>query len=209
MKKLSMWVIALLLVGATSVAAAVTPQGLADDAMAIEQSWTAWLLGGRSNALLAEDFCGEVVDGRFFFTVSLGTGATELECEVPVGTEGIVSPFGAISWAPTDGKTGTQLFNATFDYLDGVVPRAVSVTVDGTTLPKEPMLCSYPFTIALEPGNSLQQIDPNVTGDSTKAVTCGWFYVVEPLLPGAHTIDVTGKIKGSPAFELGYNVTVA
>jgi len=200
---------AVLVLGMTTVADAIRPQRFASDAMAIEQAWTAWVLGSSSNPLLAEDFCGEVVDGRFFLTVSVGTGATELDCEIPAGVEAVASPFGAFTWAPTDGKTGTQLFNATFDYLDGVVPRAVNVQVDGTSLPKEPMICSQPFDIALEPGNSLQQIDPKVKGDSTKVVTCAWFYLVGPFSSGQHTVDVTGKVKGSPAFELRYNVTVA
>jgi hypothetical protein len=160
---------------------------------AIEQAWTAWALGGSSNALLAEDFCGEIVEGKFFLTVTIGSGATELDCTIPSGMQAVASPFGAFSWAPTDGKTGTKLFNATFGYLKGVVPKAVKVVVDGSTLPKGPMLCSQPFDISLEPGNSLQQLDPNVKGDSTKVVTCGWFYLVGPLSPGSHTIAVLWK----------------
>lgn len=69
------------------------------------------------------------------------------------------------------------------------------------------MICSQPFDIALEPGNSLQQLDPKVKGDSTKVVTCGWFYLVGPL-PGSHTIDMAGKVKGGDGFSLTYNVTV-
>ena len=209
MKRLGIWVLATMLVlGVTSVADAVRPQRLAVDAMAIEQAWTAWVLGSSSNPLLAEDFCGEVVDGRFFLTVTVATGVTELDCEIPAGTEVVASPFGAISWAPTDGKTGTKLFNATFGYLDGVVPKSVKVQVDGTSLEKEPMLCSHPFKIALEPGNSLQQLDSNVEGDSTKVVTCGWFYLLDPLSSGQHTIDLAGATK-TGSFELRFNVTVA
>lgn len=209
MRRFSIWVLAALLVlGVTSVADAARSPQQAADAMALEQAWTAWLLGGSSNALLTDDFCGEVVDGRFFLTLGLGTGATELDCAISAGTEAVASPFGAFTWAPTDGETGTQLFNAALGFLDGVVPRSVKVVVDGTALPKEPMLCSHPFDIALEPGNSLQQIDPDVEGDSTKAVICAWIYVVGPLSPGQHTIDVAGKVKGSPPYELRYNVTV-
>jgi hypothetical protein len=209
MKRLMIVVLAaLLLFGVTSVGATVRTTQLADEAMAIEQAWAAWLLGGSSNALLAEDFCGEIVDDRFFLTVSAATGATELDCEIPAGTEVVASPFGALTWAPTDGENGTQLFNAVFDYLDGVVPRSVKLVLDGTTLPTEPMLCARPFDIALEPGNSLQQIDPAVEGDSTKVGMCGWMYLLEPLSPGEHTIDLTGKVKGGPLSELRFNVTV-
>lgn len=212
MKRLTIWVlVGVLVFGVTSVAGAVRPQplGLADDAMAIEQAWTAWLLGGSSNALLAEDFCGEVVDGRFFLTLALATGATELDCEIPAGAEAVASPFGSIAWAPTDGNTGTKLFNAALGFLDGTVPRSVTVVVDGAALPKEPLICSHPFDVALEPGNSLQQIDANVTGDSTRVVICAWMYLVGPLSPGQHTIDVAGKVKGGAPYELRYNVTVA
>jgi hypothetical protein len=181
MKRITMAVFAaLLLLGVASVGATGRSAQLADEAMALEQAWAAWLLGGSSNALLAEDFCGEVVDGRFFLTISAATGATELDCEIPAGTEVVASPFGALTWAPTDGENGTQLFNAVFDYLDGVVPRSVKLVLDGTTLPKEPMLCAHPFDIALEPGNSLQQLDP----------------------------AVEGEIKGNDLSELRFNVTV-
>ena len=199
---------ATLVLGTTMAADAVRQDRLAEDAQAIEQAWTAWALGGSSNALLAEDFCGEIVEGKFFLTVPLGSGATELDCTIPSGMQAVASPFGAFSWAPTDGKTGTKLFNATFGYLKGVEPKAVKVVVDGSALPKGPMLCSLPFDISLEPGNSLQQLDPQVKGDSTKVVTCGWFYLVGPLSPGSHTIDMAGRVKGSDGFSLRYNVTV-
>ncbi len=209
MKKLTVWgLTALLVFGVASVADAIRPHRLAAEAMAVEQAWTAWLLGGSSNALLANDFCGEVVDGQFFLTVALGTGATELDCQIPAGVEAVASPFGGIAWAPTDGKNATKLFHSALGYVGGAVPKSVNVAVDGVSLPKEPMICSQAFDIALEPGNSLQQIDPNVTGDSTKIVICAWMYVVGPLSVGSHTIDITGKSKGSAPFELHYNVTV-
>lgn len=127
---------ATLVLGRTMAADAVRQHRLAEDAMAIEQTWTAWALGGSSNALLAEDFCGEIVESKFFLTVTIGSGATELDCTIPSGMQAVASPFGAFSLAPTDGKTGTKLFNATFGYLKGVVPNAVKVVVDGSTLPR-------------------------------------------------------------------------
>ena len=199
---------ATLVLGTTMAADAVRQDRLAEDAQAIEQAWTAWALGGSSNALIAEDFCGEIVEGKFFLTVPLGSGATELDCTISSGMQAVASPFGAFSWAPTDGKTGTKLFNATFGYLKGVVPKAVKIAVDGSTLPKGPMICSQPFDISLEPGNSLQRLDPKVKGDSTKVVTCGWFFLVGPLSAGSHTIDTAGRVKGGDGFTLRYNVTV-
>jgi hypothetical protein len=127
---------ATLVLGTTMAADAVRQHRLAEDAQEIEQAWTAWALGGSSNALLAEDFCGEIVEGKFFLTVPLGSGATELDCTISSGMQAVASPFGAFSWAPTDGKTGTKLFNATFGYLNGVVPNTVKVVVDGSTLPR-------------------------------------------------------------------------
>ena len=209
MKRLTIGVLAaVFLIGVTSVADAISAQQPADEAMSIEQAWTAWLLGGSSNALLAKDFCGEVVDGRFFLTITAATGATELNCEIPAGVEAVASPFGGIAWAPTDGKNGTALFNSALEYVHGVVPRAVNVQVDGVSLPKGPMICSQPFDIALEPGNSMQQIDPKVKGDSTKAVTCAWMYLVGPFSAGSHTVVIGGKVKGSTPYEVRYNVTV-
>jgi hypothetical protein len=200
-------VTALLVFGLATVADAVKPPRLADEAMAIEQAWTAWLLGDGSAPPLADDFCGEIVDGRFFLTITF-TGVAEIDCQIPAGVEAVASPFGAIAWSPTDGKNGTKLFHSALGYLDGAIPKSVSVAVDGATLPREPMICSDAFQITLEPGNALQQIDPNVTGDSSKAVTCGWFTLVGPLSAGQHTVDVTGQSKGSPPFQIRYNVTV-
>jgi hypothetical protein len=207
-RAITLGVTAVLVLGLASAADAIKPPRLADEAMAIEQAWTAWLLGDGSNPALTDDVCGEVVDGRFFLAVKF-TGATEVDCQIPAGTESVASPFGAIAWAPTDGKNGTKLFHSALGYLDGAIPKSVAVVVDGATLPREPMLCSDAFQIALEPGNALQQLDPAVTGTSTKAVTCGWFSLVGPLSMGQHTIDITGQVKGSPPFELRYNVTVA
>ena len=34
------------------------------------------------------------------------------------------------------------------------MPKSVNVAVDGVSLPKEPMICSQAFDIALEPGRS-------------------------------------------------------
>jgi hypothetical protein len=209
MKRLSVSVLAMLLVlGIASVADADRRLQLAVDAMDTEQAWTAWLLGSSSDPLFTEDFCGEIVDGRFLLTISV-TGATELDCAIPAGVEVVASPFGGIAWSPTDGTNGTSLFNAALRYVRGVVPRLVNVQVDGTRLEKEPLICSLPFTIALEEGNSLQQLDPKVKGDSTKAVICAWMYLIDPLSTGEHTIDVSGGVKGSPPFELRFNVTVA
>ena len=143
---------ATLVLGTTMAADAVRQHRLAEDAQAIEQAWTAWALGGSSNALLAEDFCGEIVEGKFFLTVTIGSGATELDCTIPSGMQAVASPFGAFSWAPTDGKTGTKLFNATFGYLKGVEPKAVKVVVDGSTLPKGPISAPYRSISRLSPG---------------------------------------------------------
>ena len=55
---------ATLVLGTTMAADAVRQHRLAEDAQVIEQAWTAWALGGSSNALLADDFCGEIVEGK-------------------------------------------------------------------------------------------------------------------------------------------------
>ena len=88
---------ATLVLGTTMAADAVRQHRLAEDAQEIEQAWTAWALGGSSNALLAEDFCGEIVEGKFFLTVPLGSGATELDCTISSGMQAVASPFGRCS----------------------------------------------------------------------------------------------------------------
>jgi hypothetical protein len=83
--------------------------------------------------------------------------------------------------------------------------------VDGVRLPSEPLVCSHPFEIALQPDNLLQLFDPRVTGDSARVATCAWLHLVSPLSPGSHTIDVGATVQGPTIipYTLHYDVTVA
>ena len=198
---------ATLVLGTTMAADAVRQHRLAEDAMAIEQAWSAWLLGGSSNALLAEDFCGEVVDGKFFLTVTMPQGRANWTARSRAGCRPSRRRSGLSRGHRPTGRPGRSCSKDV-----GLPERCRAQSREGRCRrvdPTEgPMLCSQPFDISLEPGNSLQQLDPKVKGDSTKVVTCGWFYLVGPLSPGSHTIDMAGKVKGSDGFSLRYNVTV-
>ncbi len=93
MRRFTVVVLALVaVVGSTLVANAVRPMRLGEDAAAIETAWTAWALGSSSNPLLRDDFCGEVVDGRYFFKVAVGPGTRQLDCQVPAGVELVATP---------------------------------------------------------------------------------------------------------------------
>ncbi len=86
----------------------------------------------------------------------------------------------------------------------------MKVVVDGTTIPRGPMVCTGPFDIDLEPGNSLQQVDPKVTGDSARVVTCAWFHVLPAFSGGEHTVVIAAGYKGSPKFQYHeFDVTVS
>jgi hypothetical protein len=79
--------------------------------------------------LCQEDLCGEIVDGTFFMTVTGGAPESvtrHIDCEVPEGTPLLVTPGGAIVWAPTEGKSYNDLFKTLLeDYLAGVLLKSV------------------------------------------------------------------------------------
>ena len=198
---------ATLVLGTTMAADAVRQHRLAEDAQAIEQAWTAWALGGSSNALLAKDFCGEIVEGKFFLTVTIGTGATELDCTIPSGMQAVASPFGAFSWAPTDGKTGTKLFNATFGYQGCRAQSREGRCRRGRPCRRVRCFVRSRSISRLSPGTPSNSWTPRSRAIPRRSSPVGGSTSSDRCRREA-TRSTWRRVKGSDGFSLRYNVTV-
>ncbi len=157
----------------------------------LHKPWIQWAFGSSGAPLLDQDFCGEMVNGVFFMTVAGGQPTSvsrTVNCEVPDGVPILATPGGVIAWAPTDGKTDNQLQRSIFNQLGPLKQDSVHVRLDGTEIPHGRLVSPDPYTIALEPGNLIQTIDPGVTGDSTRVADAFYFKVIDPLDPGDHVI---------------------
>jgi hypothetical protein len=163
-----------------------------------QQSWSAWFLGSASANTLQwpEGICGELVDGTFFLAPGITGPEVERTCEIPSGVELLITNIGGFSNSPTDGNKDVKLFSAAMGYFQGVVPKSVKAFVDGALVPKSPATCIDPFDAVIEPGSFLDEVDDQVTGDTSRVALCGWFYVLGPLSAGAHTLSFQGKFKG-------------
>jgi hypothetical protein len=208
MRRITVPVLAAMLVfGATLVADAVRPARLGEDVAELQQTWTSWLLGSGSDPLLSGS-CGEVVDDRFFLTVALEPEPSEIDCEVPAGTELVASPAGAFSYEEPGVLSDTELFRDTLGVLRGVKLKSVKVLVDDVRASRGPLTCPSPFDIDLEPGNGLQQLDPSLDGDTARVSICAWLYALPGFSSGEHTIRLLAAYKGGVKFDLTFNVTV-
>jgi hypothetical protein len=193
--------------GGTLVAGAGRRQ---TEAVDMQEAWTAWFLGSASANPIhsADDFCGEVINGQFFMTPGVTAPTVERTCHIPASVELVSSPIGGFSNSPTDGNDDTDLFSAALGYFQGAVPSSVKARVDGVLVPKGPATCIDPFTVNLEPGSFLPEVDHKVTKDTARVAICGWFYVLEPLSVGEHAVRFVSKFTGSKRSVLVLNITV-
>jgi hypothetical protein len=204
------------LIAALSVLVAATPAAASRDVVPAtsnaygaslltwQQRWIQWAFGSSTNPLLS-GICGEKVGRLFFLTVALAPG-TEVNCEIPKGTPLLATPGGTVVWAPTDGQTRDELLAARDAALaTNSDPQA---TLDGRSLRVDDALrLSDVYTIALEPGNFIQTVDPGVSGDATQVASGGWFARITPLNPGRHELVLSDVIDGT-VFDITFHITV-
>jgi hypothetical protein len=165
--------------------------------LALQRQWVNWAFGSSSNPLMQEDLCGEQIGDTFFLTSHAGPGTRELTCEIPAGVPVLVTPGGAIVWAPTDGETGSELYSTLLnDFLGKIILDSVRVTLDGQRLRRGPLTITGPRELRLEPGNLIQTVDPSVEGDSTVVMTGGWFRLISPLSQGQHVLRAAQRVRG-------------
>jgi hypothetical protein len=188
------------LIGAAMLAGTFVPPATASLRQAtppqLHRQWVKWAFGSSGAPLLQEDFCGEEVNGVFFLTVAGGvpTSVTRrVDCEIPADVPILVTPGGAIAWAPTDGTTDRQLRRSLLNFLSDLIVQSVRLVLDGREIRHGDLVLPDPYTLSLEPGNLIQTVDPSVTGDETRVAEGWYFRLIGPLDPGDHVLVATDK----------------
>jgi hypothetical protein len=171
----------------------------------LHRAWIDWAFGSSGAPLLDPEFCGEQVGNVFFLTVAGGAPESvtrRLDCDIPADVPILVTPGGAIAWAPTDGETDRQLRRSLFNMLSELIVQSVHLSLDGEEIDHGPLEVPDPYTLALEPGNLIQTVDPNVTGDSTRIADGFYFKLIGPLDPGDHVLVASDKFNYTGAGEI-------
>jgi hypothetical protein len=168
----------------------------------------AWAFGSSTNPLLEEEFCGEQVGKVFFLTAAVQPG-TEVDCQIPAGTPLLGTAGGCIVW-PSPEQTPEEMLEERDACLEGL--SEPSATLDGRSLGDlgPPMTSAGLYTIALEPGNFIQEVDPEnevVSGDHTLVTSGGWFLRIQPLSRGPHELVLSDRSEGEP-LDITFNLTV-
>lgn len=159
-----------------------------------QERWFAWVGGSASNPFETGS-CGERVGKLFFLTASLGPG-TEVECRVPTGVPLLASPGGTLAWAPDDSASDEQLLAERDAGMVGV--GSPVATLDGRSLDVgDSLRLSGVYTVPLEPGNFIQDVDPGVVGDEVRLASGGWFLRLNPLTPGRHELVLSDEVDGT------------
>jgi len=162
-----------------------------------------WAFGSSTNPILS-GVCGEKIDGVFFLNVAIEPGF-EVDCAIPAGTPLLASPGGGFEWV---GATDEDLIASVEDSINNLPVTDPRVVLDGRELSTDnTRVATSAFTIALEEGNFLSAIDPNVVGDSWRIAFGGWFVRMTPLTPGHHELVLSDVIAGD-LFDVTFHITV-
>lgn len=170
------------------------------------KQWMTWVFGSDAAPILS-GVCGEQIGDVFFLTAAFNAGWAEIDCEVPAETPLLVTPAGSSRWAPTDGKTPSELREALRIDLEEVISD-VQMSIDGAPVDlTDALVLTRVFMMPLEPGNFIQTVDPNVTGDKVQIAAGGWFVLIESLAPGEHVVVLSDVLSGE-TFQLTIHLTV-
>lgn len=165
--------------------------------LAWQQAWIEWVFGSSTNPLLAEDLCGETVDGVYFLTGAIDRGQ-QRRCRIPTGTPLLAAPGGTVAWWGVDGTSATELLAAR-DAL--IAPFSnVRVLLDGREIPVEGTYAqSGVYPIDMQPGNFMETLGIPVVEDPLRVASAGWFVRLRPLPPGEHVLVLSSDFAGSPS----------
>jgi hypothetical protein len=172
-----------------------------------QKRWMAWAFGSGTNPLLNE-VCGEQVGMVFFLTAAEEPG-TEVDCRIPPGTPLLATPGGCIIW-PFPEETPEEMLEERDACLEEL--SEPSATLDGRSLGDLDHLLRRTglYTIALEPGNFIQEVEPEneaVSGDHTLVTSGGWFLRIPPLPPGHHVLVLSDQTEGG-LLDITFHLTV-
>jgi hypothetical protein len=171
----------------------------------LHRAWFQWAFGGSTAPLLNPELCGEQVGSVFNLTLAGGVKADDLRhlsCEIPRDVPILAPIGGAVVWSNT--FSDQQFHHQIFRLLERLVIHSVHIRVDGEEVDHGALVAPDPYTLALEPGNLIQTVDPTITGDSVR-IDDGWYFVLlAPLSAGPHVIVTTDKFDYARAGVLHY-----
>jgi hypothetical protein len=128
--------------------------------------------------------CAAGQRGRMFFLYSSGGGAVRVNCTVDAGAPVMVLPAGIICWDDTRRVVARDCLTPA--NRDAV--KQVGVKIDGVPLRIRPRdwVGRHGFRI-----------------ESTPAATAGYYFVIDGLSPGRHTIALFDRVEppGEPVFR--------
>jgi hypothetical protein len=183
------------------------------------ESWWRWLMSSPASSNPNLDAtgadCGQGQGGDVFFLAStFGPGSLTRTCTVPAKTALLV-PLSAylndypcpasFGFEPPPGETLEQfLAEGAAGVEDGVT--SLSLTVDGAAVPN---LFDYRYGTPLfhftgDPSLTAA-VDPCVTGTNQVAAADGFYVILKPLAPGAHTVTfgaASPNIQSSITYQL-------
>jgi len=164
---------------------------------------------GQTQTEAANDPCRDVQGNVFFLVGNMGTSAdvvTVREYNIPYGKALFIPIANYTGWVPDDGRNCTEVKRTCQQY--GVVDVAsINCTIDGQAIPNlwDHEEASECFCIYVEPGDLL---DPP-SGIWDVVATAGYWIMVEPLCPGAHTIHhVASFTSGNLVVDVIHNINV-
>lgn len=157
--------------------------------------------------------CNFQQTGSVFFLVSTpGGSATRNACHVPAGKVLFFSPLTIASLRLVDKQPEISLRNYNQSFINST--QEIQISIDGTDIrtlvslePRiTPLRAASPdgFFSIFAPVNNIFGVAP---GQSYEAVADGFYLMVAPLPPGAHTIKF-GGVSRNFAADVTYNLVV-
>jgi hypothetical protein len=147
--------------------------------------------------------CAAGQAGKVFFLVGTAAGsAVRNECVVPIGKAVLFPVINVIGAVPEDGATGEDVIGLATWYMDHT--DLAEATVDGIALPNLMSGYRFPSPIFSFDGAIPGIFSPYYEGPRSIAFSDGWWVMLTPLSPGAHTIHFLGHLYIP---EWGYDFT--
>lgn len=177
-----------------------------------QERWFAWSAGSSANPVVS-DICGEKIGNVFFLNSTIDLGTKHVQCRLQPGARllGLVSA--SLDYPDSPDVTDEELIADLDSFFDPTIedPRA---KLDGRSLANSvaaSLRYTDVYTIPLEPGNFLAEVDPAVFAgvDETRLVSAGWWLRIKPLPPGRHLLVLSNTIPDYGKLEIKFHITVS
>ena len=169
----------------------------------LQKTWVEWAFGSNTNPFQT-GVCGEKVGKNFLLTAASKPG-DEAKCDVPADTPMLVAPAGAISWAPTFGKTAEKLLTDRNKTLKGL--KDPEVTIDGKRIAGVDRSFHKTGVYRIDIGRKslLGNVAPEA-GRDTRVASAGWHLAIDPLTEGKHKLVLS--VEGRAASDITITLNV-